>query len=97
MKKETKDYDFSGARRGAVVAPKSNKTRITIRLDTDTLDWFRRRVHERGGGSYQRMINAALRAHIEREEEDWEVRFRRIIREELASAGPDKEKAAGAA
>ena len=96
MKKEAKEYDFTGARRGAVVAPKSNKTRITIRLDTDTLDWFRKRVHERGGGSYQSMINAVLRAHIEREEEGWEARFRRIIREELASVEPgkDEEKAA---
>jgi len=37
-----------------------NKTRITIRLDADILNWFRQQVHAQGGGSYQRLINEAL-------------------------------------
>jgi uncharacterized protein (DUF4415 family) len=35
-----KEYDFSKGRRGAVVAPPSGKTRITIRLDDDVLAWL---------------------------------------------------------
>ena len=35
------------------------KTRITIRIDGDILEWFRRQVHEAGGGSYQTLIRAA--------------------------------------
>ena len=57
-------YDFSNAKRGAVVQPARGKTRITIRLDDDILDWFRAQVHAAGGGNYQTLINAALRIHI---------------------------------
>lgn len=46
-----KQYDFSQARRGAVVAATGAKTRITIRLVDDVLDWFREQVDEAGGGS----------------------------------------------
>ena len=35
------NYDFSKARRGAVVPPSGNKTRITIRLDSDIVKWFK--------------------------------------------------------
>ncbi len=41
------------------------KTRITIRIDTKILNWFRQRVHEAGGGNYQTMINEALKSYIE--------------------------------
>ena len=81
------DYDFSSARQGAIVPPASNKTRITIRIDSDVLAWFRQRVHEQGGGSYQRLINEALREYMERETgSDLETRLRKILREELQSA-----------
>ena len=43
---------------------KSGKTRITIRIDTDVLDWFRDEVEAAGGGSYQTLINRALREYI---------------------------------
>jgi uncharacterized protein (DUF4415 family) len=46
-----KDYDFSAGTRGAVVPPDAGKTRITIRIDNDILDWFRARVNEQGGGN----------------------------------------------
>ena len=55
------EYDFSKARRGAVVKTVGNKERITIRLDKDILDWFRASVEKAGGGSYQKKINDALR------------------------------------
>jgi len=77
-------YDFSRARQGAIVPSGPNKTRITIRLDSDVLAWFRQRVHEQGGGSYQRLINQALREYMEREMEgDLETRLRKMMREEL--------------
>jgi hypothetical protein len=62
------EYDFSDARRGAIEPPDPRKTRITIRIDTKILNWFRRRVHEEGGGNYQTMINAALKSYIESEQ-----------------------------
>jgi hypothetical protein len=59
-----KEYDFSEAK---LVAPPIDrgKTRITIRIDTKILNWFRQRVHEAGGGNYQTMINETLRSYIE--------------------------------
>lgn len=81
-----KEYDFSQARRGAVVASGPNKTRITIRLDNDLLDWFRGQVHAAGGGNYQTLINQALREHKERSQEPLEETLRRVLREELKRA-----------
>ena len=81
------ECDFSHARQGPIVPPAQNKTRITIRIDSDVLAWFRQRVHEQGGGSYQRLINQALREYMEREMEgDLEARLRKMLREELQAA-----------
>jgi len=77
-------YDFSKGKRGPVVPIPPGKTRITIRIDTEVLDWFRDRVDAAGGGSYQNNMNAALREHIRRTNEDLEARLRKILREELA-------------
>jgi len=81
-----KEYDFSKAKRGPVVKPASGKTRITIRLDTELLDWFRARADEAGGGNYQSEINAALQQHVKSERETLERTLRRVIREELRKA-----------
>ncbi len=35
------EYVFSEAKRGPIVSQLPGKTRITIRIDTDILDWFR--------------------------------------------------------
>lgn len=59
-----KEYDFSRAKRGSVVAVPQGKTRITIRLDEDVLQWFKEQVHAAGGGNYQTLINTALRDYI---------------------------------
>ncbi len=85
-----KTYDFSGARRGPIRPPATGKTRITIRLDDDVLDWFKAQVHAAGGGNYQRLINSALREHIGRSSEPLEETLRRIIREELGTRGRSK-------
>ncbi len=81
-----KEYDFSKAKRGPVVAVPKGKTRITIRLDDDILQWFKAQVHAAGGGNYQTLINTALREHIERRREPLEDTLRRVIREELRTA-----------
>lgn len=68
MSKKTdmkKEYSFTKSKRGSVIPPQKGKTRITIRLDDDVLDWFREQVNKSGGGSYQTMINQALRKHLE--------------------------------
>lgn len=77
-------YDFSKGVRGPVVPPPPGKTRITIRLDTDILDWYRDTVETAGGGNYQTMINDALRREMERKREPLEKIVRRVVREELA-------------
>ncbi len=82
-----KGYDFSKGRRGPVVAIPAGKTRITIRIDDDVLDWFREQVNAAGGGNYQRLINAALREHMSRRREPLEATLRRVLREELAQQG----------
>lgn len=78
-----KEYDFKRARRGALDPVPPGKTRITIRLDDDVLDWFRDRADAAGGGNYQTMINAALRDYIEQRAEPLEETLRRVVREEL--------------
>ena len=78
-----KSYDFSRGKRGPVFPSPPGKTRITIRLDNEILEWFRGRVEARGGGSYQAMINVALREYTQRGGEPLETYLRQIIREEL--------------
>jgi len=78
-----KHYDFSRARRGAVLPVPKGKTRITIRLDDDILEWFRTQVHEAGGGNYQTLINQVLRRIIEGPSEPLEAVVRRVVRQEL--------------
>ncbi len=81
-------YDFSKARRGAVVPAAPTKTRITIRLDEDIIAWFRHQVNEAGGGNYQSLINEVLREHIGHgAAAPWEETLRRVIREEIQRAG----------
>jgi len=82
-----KSDDFSKGRRGAVVPVPKGKSRITIRIDDDILDWFREQVNAAGGGNYQTMINAALREHIANRTMPLEKTLRRVIREELRKRG----------
>jgi uncharacterized protein (DUF4415 family) len=81
-----KEYDFTKAKRGPVVAVPPGKTRITIRLDDDVLAWFRDQVHRAGGGSYQSLINQALRLYVASSGEPLEEKLRRVVREELQRA-----------
>jgi uncharacterized protein (DUF4415 family) len=63
-----------------------NKVRITIRLDADIVKWFKDEVRRTGGGSYQSLLNMALRQYIESRREPLEDTLRRVIREELQAA-----------
>jgi len=83
------EYDFSKGKRGAVDPTPAGKTRITIRLDNDVIEWFRQVVTERGGGNYQTMMNDALREYIQRQQEPLELILRRVVREELQSLSAD--------
>ncbi|HEU0108001.1 MAG TPA: BrnA antitoxin family protein [Vicinamibacteria bacterium] len=83
MKRRKESYDFSKGHRGAVVPVPPGKTRITIRIDSDLLDWFRDQVDAAGGGNYQTLMNQALRTYVEQRESGLEDMLRRVLREEL--------------
>jgi uncharacterized protein (DUF4415 family) len=84
--KMKKEYNFSKGKRGAVVPAPKGKTRITIRIDDDILDWFRGDVEAAGGGNYQTLINQALREYLNQQQQPLEELLRRVVREELQSA-----------
>ena len=79
-------YDFSDGKRGAIVKAVRGKTRITIRIDDEVLDWFRGQVEAAGGGNYQSLINEALKEHMKKKAEPLEKVLRRVLREELRKA-----------
>lgn len=86
-----KRYDFSKGKRGAVL-PSAGKTRITIMLDDDVIEFFRKEAEAKGTG-YQTMINAALRAALSKpragghEEQPLTVSvLRKVLREELQAS-----------
>ncbi len=76
-------YNFERGKRGPVLKVPAGKTRITIRIDDDLLEWFREEVHAAGGGSYQTGINAALREYVSAKREPLEATLRRVLREVL--------------
>jgi len=78
--------DFSKGKRGAVVKADPNKTRITIRLDGDIIGYFKKQVHDAGGGNYQTLLNDALRNYIQADTQPLEDTLRKVIREELKLA-----------
>ncbi len=82
-----REYDFSHGKRGSVLKTPPGKTRITIRIDDDILESFRAQAHAAGGGSYQALINEALRQHIESAEEPFKEALRSVVREELNRYG----------
>lgn len=86
-----KEYDFRHGKRGAVLKIPPGKTRITIRIDDDILQAFRAQVHAAGGGSYQTLINRALREHIESRAESLAETIRSVVREELTRYGKAKD------
>ena len=82
-----REYGYERGKRGAVLDAAVGKTRITIRIDDDVLEWFRGQAHAAHGASYQSMINAALREHITSSREPLRKTLRTVIREELVRYG----------
>lgn len=80
------NYDFSEARRGAVIPQPGNKIRITIRLDRDIVSWFKSKAESEGGGNYQTLLNEALRAYTQQEDSSLENLLRKVVREEMVKA-----------
>jgi uncharacterized protein (DUF4415 family) len=76
-----KEYDFSKGKRGPVL-PQKGKTRITIFIDTDILEWFRDEA-EREGRGYQTEINQALRNYIKQDKRSIQEVIRDAVRKEL--------------
>jgi uncharacterized protein (DUF4415 family) len=81
-----KEYDFSKGKRGPVLPRQAGKTRITIRLDEDIVEWFRQQVRKAGGGNYQTLMNHALREYMSDTKEPLEDVLRRVLREEMRNA-----------
>ena len=80
-----KAYDFSKARRGAVV-PATGKTRITIYLDDEIVQEFKKQAEKTGKG-YQTLINEVLNAYLGKKEKPLTADLvRKIVREELAAS-----------
>jgi uncharacterized protein (DUF4415 family) len=82
-----KEYDFKNGKRGHIIQSAKGKTRITIRIDDDIIEWFRQQVHNAGGGNYQTLINMALRDYMNSKREPLEDTLRHVIREELSAYG----------
>jgi uncharacterized protein (DUF4415 family) len=82
--------DFSKGKRGRIVVPEPEphgKTRITIRIDEDLVDYFLKEADVSGGTTgYQTLINEALRQHVEGKAPKLEDTLRRIVREEMRMA-----------
>jgi uncharacterized protein (DUF4415 family) len=76
-----KEYDFRKGKRGAVI-PQKGKTRITIFIDTDILEWFRNQA-EREGRGYQTEINQALRNYTKRDTRPIQEIVKEVVRKEL--------------
>ncbi|MBI2383361.1 MAG: BrnA antitoxin family protein [Gammaproteobacteria bacterium] len=83
------EYDFSKAKRAKDVphlaklqAAMKGKTRITIMLDDDIIEAFRKKAEAQGTG-YQTEINRVLRSYLSKGDETLERTLRRVIREEL--------------
>jgi uncharacterized protein (DUF4415 family) len=80
-----KVYDFSKAKRGAVV-PSTGKTRITIYVDDAVIKRFKAQSEKTGKG-YQTLINEALKSYVGLTEQPvTQELVRKIVREELAAS-----------
>jgi uncharacterized protein (DUF4415 family) len=75
------EYDFSKGKRGPVI-PHKGKTRITIFIDTDILEWFKDEA-EREGRGYQTAINQALRNYMKQDRRSIQEIVREALRKEL--------------
>jgi hypothetical protein len=75
-----KEFDVTQGKKGPFL--KTNKERITIRLDPDIIEWFKAQCTD--GGSYQSLINDVLLNYIENQQ----PQFQRL-QQTLESAQPE--------
>jgi uncharacterized protein (DUF4415 family) len=75
------EYDFGKGKRGAVI-PNKGKTRITIFIDTDILEWFRMKPSARPR-RYQTVINHALRNYIKQDKRPIQEIVKEVVRKGL--------------
>ena len=83
------EYDFSKGERKALISTKG-KTRISIFIDNEVIEAFRKRAEAAGTG-YQTMMNEALRAYLAHDERPVTQSQLRAILEELlpsTASGP---------
>lgn len=78
-----RDIDFSGAKRGPVIAIEPGKTKISIRVDNTVIEYFRGQVERAGTGNYQTLMNDAMLAFIQQTTVIDAVR--RVVREEMSA------------
>ena len=76
-----REYDFSKGRREPVI-PHKGKSRITIWIDTDILEWFRDEA-EREGEGYQTSMNRALRNYVRQDKRPIQEIVGEAVRKEL--------------
>lgn len=76
-----REYDFSKGKRGPVI-PNKGKSRITIWIDTDVLEWFRDEAEHEGQG-YQTAMNRALRSYIKQDKRPIQEIVGEAVRKEL--------------
>lgn len=81
------EYDFSKGKRGPVIPARpaeAGKTKVTIRLDDDIIDYYMAEADKTGGkAGYQTLINQALRQQISAQSPTLLEAFRQVIREEI--------------
>ena len=63
--------DFEKARRGAVTPTSPGKTRITIRLDNEVLQWFKDQVHQVPGHELRQYRGSIQIGHVASRNETW--------------------------
>ena len=78
--------DFNKAKNGAVVPIPKGKTKITMHIDDDVLEWFREKADHACAGNYETLMNEALHQYIRDGGEPFEAILRRVVREELNHA-----------
>jgi hypothetical protein len=57
------EYDFTHAVRGPVIPANPNQTRMWVYMDNDLVEWGRAQLNARGGGTFDELINEALRMY----------------------------------
>ena len=81
MKVMRKEYDMSKAKRGPIISARG-KSRVTIYLDDDVLEYYRKEAEKKGKG-YQTLINESLHNTMKNNNSNAVTTLRRVIREEL--------------